>query len=177
MQNKVINEPIVIGKVSKPHGVRGFLKVVPETDEPDRFNLLSEVAVRLPFSQKIEHYTIENVSVNNGFILLKFDVINTRDAAESLRDCELIIDRSECLPLENGSYYIFDLIGLEVVDSSGQHLGELKEVLQYPAHDVYVVKSGDNEVMVPAVAEIVKGIDLKAGKITIDPLNGMFSDS
>ncbi len=167
---------VTIGKILKPHGIRGIVKILATTDEPERFRLLERINIRYPGTGKLENYTIEQINVQSTGVLIKFAGINNRTEAEYLRGCELIIDENDCLPLAAGAYYCFQLEGLQVVDLNDKHLGEIIQVLQYPAHDVYVMRYGTAEVMIPAVSEFIKAIDIETGKMILSPVEGLLPE-
>ena len=107
---------------------------------------------------------------------MKFSGIDDRNEAETLRGCELTIDETECLPLADDVYYCFQLQGLKVFDISGRQLGGIVQILQYPAHDLYVMLYGTAEVMIPAVSEFIKQIDIAAGTMVINPVDGLLPE-
>lgn len=152
---------IVIGKIGAPHGVKGEVRVTPLTDFPDRFQALK--AVYLDETRSLE---IESVKQNKQFFLLKFRGVNDRDGAALLRGKLLKVPRSQAAPLGEGEYYSFDIIGLRVYDGEDD-LGEIKEIIKTGSNDVYVVKSGDRETLVPALKQVVKQIDLDAGLMRV----------
>ena len=166
------DELITIGKVLRPHGLSGFVKVFPTTDSPDRFRFLKTIRLRLN-DNRIELFELERFQKQNRILLLKFKETGSRDAAEKLRDAEILIPRNECLALENDEYYIFDLIGSKVETMAGDYVGVIKDVLEYPAQDVYLVKNGKKEALIPAVAQIVKKVDIQAGRVVIDMIEGL----
>ncbi|MCA9730645.1 MAG: 16S rRNA processing protein RimM [Deferribacteres bacterium] len=176
MQNSYEELRIVIGKILKPHGIQGAVKVLPMTDDPNRFQLLDRVVVRDSYTQKVVELSIEDVNIQADSLFIKFVDVNDRNSAEKLRDNELLILRNECLPLEDGVHYIFDLEGLNVEDTNGQCLGKIDQVLQYPAHDIYVMQYHNTEVMIPAVSEFVKKIEIAKGRIIINTMPGLLPD-
>lgn len=167
---------VTIGKVLKPHGVKGAVKILPTTDDPQRFRLVKKICLYFPVTGKFKYLTIEHANIQSTGVLIKFVGVNDRSDAELLRDCELTIEESECLPLADDAYYYFQLQGLQVYDLANKHLGEIIKVLQYPAHDIYVLRYGIAEVMIPAVAEFIKKIDIEAGKMIIKPVDGLLPE-
>lgn len=161
-----------IGKILKPHGIRGDVRVLPMTDDPRRFELLNPVKI---FDKSLSQLlTIEKVWYHKQFVMLKFIGINDMTAAETLRGAEIKIDDSEALPLGKDEYYIRDLLGLCVVTDSDETLGELSDVLQTGANDVYVVKNKDgDEILIPAIAQCVLGVDMKTRAMTVHLLEGL----
>ncbi len=168
---------VTIGKILKPHGIRGFFKVLPTTDDPGRFSDLQTIRLRWPGKEHIRTYEPEKIQVQAHALLIKLHGVDTRNDAELLRNCEIVIERKECLPLDDDAFYIFDLIGLRVETVSGQAIGTLREVLQYPANDVYVVDTGEAEVLIPAVGHVVKKIDLEQSLMVIEPIEGLLPEA
>ncbi len=166
---------ITVGKILKPHGIKGYVRVFPTTDHPERFRALSKVRVIQPNRSALE-LTIEKVVVQTQGVLVKFAEISNRNDAESLRNARIVIDRSECLPLEKDSYYIFELIGCRVFTTAGEELGVLEEVWDLPANDVYVVRADEREILIPAVAEFIKQVDIENQRIVIEPVDGLIPE-
>ncbi|KAA3661262.1 MAG: 16S rRNA processing protein RimM [Calditrichaeota bacterium] len=169
-------EWITVGRIVKPHGIGGVVKVLPTTDDPSRFRLLKTIALRNSLNQKVSSLTIENMNFQQNNLIIKFVEINDRNTAETFRDSELIIERDQCLPLENGAHYIFELVGMDVVNESGDHLGKIKDVLQYPAHDIYTMQYHGTDIMIPAVSEFIRSIDIDAGQVIINPVPGLLPE-
>ncbi|MBN2009467.1 16S rRNA processing protein RimM [candidate division KSB1 bacterium] len=165
------HELICIGEVLNAHGIRGDIIIKPWTDDPDQFDELAEVYITN--RDELKQFTIEKVRITQKKIIVKFRGIDNRNAAEQLRGALLQRQRSELRALAEDEYFIFDLIGLDVKSTSGETIGSITDVMEMPAHDVYVVQQGSREVLIPAVKSIVKSIDLDAGKIIIDPIDGL----
>jgi 16S rRNA processing protein RimM len=157
---------IEIGKIVGTHGVRGELRVEPWCDSP---------AFLAGFPAVCLHgkaHTVESARVHKRLVLLKLEGVDTVESAQALRDGVLYIDRSG-IELPEGRYFIQDLIGLSVTGQDGERVGTLYDVLTAPAHDVYIVRGGDGEHMIPAVPEFVKKIDLENGVIQVALIEGM----
>ncbi len=162
----------IVGKVLKPQGTNGSVKVEIITSFPEHFLDLKQVYIEK--ENKKQAYSIEQVRLSNRFVFIKFIGIDTIDQAEQLRDHYLYITQEDLTPLGEDEYYIHQLVGLKVYDEQGQFLGVLKDVLSYASNDVYVVESeSKKEIMVPAVKSIIKKVDLKAGTMTIHLMEGL----
>lgn len=166
-------EWVSIGVVVGAHGVKGELRVKPLTDFPERFESTKTVSalkddVRLSF-------VIESARPHgNALYLLKLVGVDDRGAAEAMRRIELQVARDEAMPLPEGSYYIFDLIGIAVRTVEGESLGELRDVLQTGANDVYVVRDPrGKELLIPALKDVVKRVDLDERLMIVEPLPGL----
>ncbi len=159
----------VVGRVLRPHGIRGELRIALETDHPERL----QPPLTLYFGPMRLAYTIAGVRFDRGDMLLKLEGLDSRTEAESLRGLEVAIRADEAVPLQPGEYYIHQIIGLEVWTEGGRHLGQVVEVLETGANDVYVVHGPGGEVLIPAIQDVVIAIDLSSGRMIIRPLEGL----
>lgn len=163
---------VVVGRIGRPHGIRGEVTVEPRTDEPDeRF---------APGSTLMRAGTDSTLSVarshwHSGRLLIHFDGIDDRSAAEGLRGTLLEVERADdAVPAEEDEYYDSALIGCEVVTLAGEAVGIVAEVAHLPAQDLLVVaRASGAEVLVPFVSEIVPEVDMPARRILIDPPPGL----
>ena len=155
---------IVIGKLGAPHGIRGELRVIPLTDFPERFENLKQVYVEDALLD------IESVKYHKQFVIIKFKQCPVREEAARLTGRLIYIDKKDAVPLEEGEYYTFDIIGLEVFDVDGNTLGNVTEVLKTGSNDVYVVsqKGEAKQLLVPALKAVVKEIDIEKGRMVVD---------
>ncbi|QDR80438.1 ribosome maturation factor RimM [Sporomusa termitida] len=154
---------ITIGKIVAPHGVRGDVRIFPLTDFPDRFHALKTVYV-----ENVGQMQLESARPHKKFILLKFAGINTMNEAGNLSGKLLKIGREDLVQLPAGQYYIFDIIGLNVFNEEGELLGIITDVLQPGSNDVYVIETQDKqELLVPAIKEVVKQIDIAGKKMLV----------
>ncbi len=159
-----------IGTITRPHGLHGEVRVLPDTDFPDRFLTLRRVLVAGPEGEV--PYEVESVRPHGRFFLVKLRGIKTREAAEALRGREVRIPREEAAPLPEGTYYVSDILGLEVQTVEGEVLGRVRDVLRTGANDVYVV-AGKREILLPAIEDVIEEVDLKAGRIVVRLLPGL----
>lgn len=157
------NEFITIGKAVAPHGVRGDVRVVPLTDFPERFSSLK--TVRLDDGRVL---TVEGAKYHKQFVLLKFRGLDDRNAVEPIKGKLLQVGRADLVPLPEGHYYIFDIIGLEVFDEAGASLGRVADVLATGANDVYITeREGSKPLLIPAIKEVVRSIDIPGGRMVV----------
>lgn len=166
------DQMIAIGRITRAQGLRGEVNIEPLTDDPGRFSLLERVTVEKS-DGLAQVMKIEKARVVKQRVILKLSDLTNRTEAEAWRGAEIKIPQHECLPLAAGSYYIFDLIGLQVVTAAGTVIGEITQVMDLPANDVYVVQSETREYLIPAISEVIKNIDLDAGLMTINPIEGL----
>ncbi len=163
---------IAIGKIAKPVGLKGEVKVLPWTDFPERFAKMSRVFVRKKGEPEYE-LEIVRARGHSRAILLQFAGITTPEAADRLRNAELLISREEAMPLPEGTYYTFELIGVEVVSEEGELIGRLTDVWSMPAQDVYVVEREGKEILVPALQTIIRDVDLPRQRMTVNLPDGL----
>jgi 16S rRNA processing protein rimM len=158
------------GKIVTTHGIRGEVKIMPYTDYPE---LLCEFD-RLFLGKNHEEITIERSRVFKNMIIAKLKGYDTPEAAEKLRNKILYMHRDD-LELDENTYFIQDLIGIEVSDAdSGFVYGKITDVMQTGANDVYVIQGKDREYLVPAIPEVVISTDIDENTMTIRPLEGLF---
>jgi len=160
-----------IGIVLKPQGVRGEVKVEPLSPYPERFEKLKKIFVQKETPQT---YSVEKVRITDRFVFLKFVEINSRDEAENLRNCELLIKQEDLINLAADEYFLHDLIGCNVLSESGEEIGEITDIMQNSSNDVYIVNSRDGkEILIPAVKEVVIKVNIKQKKVIIRPMDGL----
>ena len=151
---------LVIGKIVKPQGIRGEVKVYPYTDDAEVFGDIARV-----FIDGTE-YKILNARFGDGMAYLSLRGVPDRNAAELLRDKELTIPRDEAPAPEEGSYYIADILGSEIVTDTGKVLGTLKDVRQ-AATDIYTLETDNGEVLFPTATGVVLSVDVENKRITV----------
>ena len=156
-------EHLAIGRIVKPFGVRGELLVEPLTDDPARFSDLKTVLIGQE-GEAPNEVIVEHVRIAGRRVRLTLEGICTRDAAEDLRGLFLFVARADRITLPPGRHFVHTLIGLTVLSEEGGRLGTLAEVLKLPAHDVYVVRGEQGEIMIPAVEEFIRRIDPAGGR-------------
>jgi len=162
-------EFITIGQILLPRGIKGKLKVKVVTDFPQRFAPASKVYVNQ------QPMTIDGAEWHKGNAIIKFNAIDSLDAAQKLKGQPIEIHRSQLEPLPEGQYYHFQLIGLEVWTTQGELLGTVTEILSAKSNDNYVVRGSRGEILIPAIEDIVKSIDPDGGRIVIEPVEGLLS--
>ena len=167
-----MEEYLRVGVISSAHGVKGEVNVFPTTDEPEMFRkwktlILENKGVR-------NEVAIKGVKNFKQMIILKFDGVDDRDAAERLRGGELWIHRSQSVPCRENENFIVDLIGLTVVTDEEVILGKCSNVLQTGANDVYVVKTENGkEILLPAIRQCILNVDLEQNTMTVHLLPGL----
>jgi 16S rRNA processing protein RimM len=165
---------LVVGRIGRPHGVRGEVTVEVRTDDPDaRFapgsSLRTDPESRGPL-------TVAAARPRSGGLVLAFEGIGSREAAEALRNTMLVVDSAALPPIEDADeWYDHQLVGLAAVDPAGAPLGEVADVVHAPGSDLLVVTDPDGgEHLVPFIRAIVPTVDVAAGRVVVDPPEGLF---
>lgn len=162
---------LLVGEVVKPHGVRGEVKVRVHTEEAERFGWLETVYVG---ERALQPMVVESARLHKGGVLLKLAGCDDRDAAERLRGAWLQIPETEALPLEDDEYYLYELQGLQVIDEAGERLGELVDVIETKANNVFVVHDdAGQELLLPDIPQVIREIDFENGRMTVHLLPGL----
>ena len=166
-------EPLIsVGRIVRPHGIRGEVKVAPLTEWPERFQEFRSIYVE-PEGENGEWMEIERARVQGRRIILKLSGIDDRDRADSIRGFILKVDKETCPPLPEGQYYISDLIGMRVVTMAGEEIGLLVDVLNMPSQDVYVVEADGREILIPGVKAFIKRVDVENKMMIIETIPGL----
>lgn len=163
----------LVGKVVSIWGIKGELKVLPLVDSPDFFLGRRHLIFRSPDGAVLEH-EISGVRLINKMVRMGLNDVRDRSMAESFRGYEVLVPVSELPALEEDRFYYYQLEGLRVLTESGSLLGILEQVIETGSNDVYVVRSESGvELLVPAIHDVIKRIDLESGEMIISPLEGM----
>jgi 16S rRNA processing protein RimM len=168
-------ELIAVGKIVNTHGVKGYVKVFPLTDNLERFCRLSKVLLVLGEYRREEAIDQVRLDSHKNNVYLLFKGITDKSLADPLKNSLIMIPKSQLVPLPENTYYHFQLIGLQVYLQEGAYLGKIKQILETGANDVYLVENepGDKPILIPALKSIVKEIDLEQGKMIVDPPPGL----
>jgi 16S rRNA processing protein RimM len=161
-----------VGEFVKAFGIKGEIVVRPMTDSVQRLGKLRRVFVGQT-AATAQETTVEFVRVERRGVRVKLSHVDDRIAAERIVGALLFVDETDRTRLPKGRYFIHDVVGLTVIDEGHRTIGTVRDVLRMPAHDVYVVRSGDHEVMVPAVKQFIKSIDLKTKTMRVRLIEGM----
>lgn len=162
---------VIVGRVVRPHGIRGELRIRPDTDFPERLPALREV-VLLKNGESMQA-SVVSIRPHGTAMLVKLNGIDTLDAASHWRDAAIAVRREDAVPLEPGRHYVFEVVGLRVETEDGQTLGTVAEVLRTGSNDVYVVSGAGRDILVPAISTVVLTIDVAGGRMVIRPMPGM----
>jgi len=164
-------ELIAVGRILRPQGRRGEVRVEPLTDEPERFRELRACYLTPP--ETGERRAVETVWFQGGVPVLKLAASETLGDAEALVGRLVSIPRAEVRPLPPDRFYTFDLVGCTVETAEGRGLGVLTDVWPGTAHDLWVVRANGGECLIPAVSAIVERVDLAARVVVVRPPEGL----
>jgi 16S rRNA processing protein RimM len=167
---------LAVGRVLRPHGIRGEVRVEIITDYPERLGQHACFYLALPDSpEAVRCYAVEKLRQHQGVLLLKLSGCDDRNAADELRGMLVQVPLEKAVPLEQGEYYHFQLIGVRVETEDGEWLGQVAKVLETGANDVYVVRGPQGELLLPAVGDVVLDLDVESRRMVVRLLQGMLS--
>lgn len=154
-------ERLTVGKIAKPQGVGGEVKIVPLTDDVNRFKSLKNVFIGG------KEYAVEKARISPNGVFLTLSGVRDRNTAETLRNLDVEVDRKDAVALEQDRYFIVDLISSDVFVGE-ENIGKLVDVLQYGSADVYVISTKKGRAMIPAIKRIIVDISVQNKKIVLD---------
>lgn len=162
-----------IGQIVNTYGIKGFVKVVPFTDDITRFEKLKSVYIDI--KGNLKNFTIEEIKYSKNLVLIKFKEIPDINEAEKYRNYYIKIDRKDAIKLPKDTYFIADLIGLEVYnEATNELLGKVYDIFPTGSNDVYVVKDElGKQILLPGTKEVIKNVDLEQGKIYVNLIQGL----
>ena len=162
-----------VGKIVNTHGIRGDVSVMPTTDfVAERFAKGQDLYLQQ--AGEPLKLTVESARQHKGFILVKFVGYDNINDVQAFRDHELMVSGKDQQPLEDGQYYYHQIIGLSVKTVDGEELGTIKEILSPGANDVWVVqRDGKKDLLLPVIDDVVKDVDLDAGEVTVELMEGL----
>lgn len=159
---------ITVGKIINSFGNRGQVKIEPLTDFPERFFSREDLFLLLPSSPEPVKVTISNPFAHKNLIIADISCCESPEDVKKIMNSEIKIKKEQVKKLEKNSYYVFDIIGLEVYDEGGAYLGQVKDIITNAANDIYVVAKPDKkELLVPAIGRYIQKVDIENKKIII----------
>lgn len=165
-------EYLEIGQIVNTNGLKGLLVVNPFTDDIRRFENLETIYI--VYNKQLIEKKITDVKYKKNQVLLKLSGIDTIEEAEKFRECYLKIDRKDAIKLPKDTYFIVDLIGLEVYTVDDEFLGEIDDIFQTGSNDVYVIKDElGKQILLPAISEVVKKVDIDNKKMIVKLIPGI----
>lgn len=160
---------IKVGKIVNTHGVKGYVKCIPMTDDLERFEELKHV-----YTEKDDlKRSISDVWFQKGMVYLKLKNIDDMNSAETFKDTYISILEDQLRVLPNDSYYLFDLEGMDVYSTQGDYIGKISDVFQTGANDVYEVKNNNKSYLIPAIKDVVKSVNVQDKKMIINVIEGL----
>ncbi|MEE9216204.1 MAG: ribosome maturation factor RimM [Anaerolineales bacterium] len=161
---------LAVGRIVRPHGIRGELIVEPYSE-----TIRSIEAGSVVFIESLQTpYTILALRSHRNRLILRIDGCEDRDAAEKFRGSELLIPTPAAEPLPDGVYYRWQILGLSVNEEAGRHLGTVVEILETGANDVYIIRGdGTRELLLPAIEDVILEVDLKGGQLLVRLPDGL----
>lgn len=167
-----MDEYLEIGQIVNTNGLKGVLKIKPLTDDITRFEDLETVYIEK--AKELVEFKIQEVKYSKNMVLLKLEGIDDIDEAEKYKNFYLKINREDAVELEDDSYFIVDIIGCEVYTDTDELLGKVTDVFPTGSNDVYTVKNSEgNEILLPAIADVIKDVDIENKKIIIHLMEGL----
>ncbi len=161
-----------IGQIVNTYGIKGYLKVVPYTDDITRFEQLETIYVET--KKELKECTIEQVKYSKNLVLLKLKGIDDINVANEYKNCYLKIEREKAVKLPEDTYFIVDLIGIEVYSDEKETLGKIVDVFPTGSNDVYVVKDElGKQILLPAIGEVIKEVDISNKKMIVHLIAGL----
>ena len=161
-----------VGTIVNTQGLKGDVRIMPSTDDPSRFDLLDHALLDLNGS--IKRCDIERVWYHKQFVIVKFKGFDDINAAETLRGALVKIEAQFALPLSENEYYLRDLYDLKVFTDEGVELGELTNIIQTGANDVYSVKMANGrDVLLPAIKDCILSVDVPAKRMVVHLMDGL----
>jgi 16S rRNA processing protein RimM len=163
---------VLIGKITGTHGIKGQLRVVPYSGDSN--SILSQSSLILTGAEgESDVFKVAYSSIHGKKVLITLESYDGINQVEHLVGREVYVKREQLPELPDGEYYWCDLIGLKVITTKGECLGKLRDIFTAGNNDVYMVKDGDREYLIPAVEDIVTDINLIEGVMTVDPPEGL----
>jgi 16S rRNA processing protein RimM len=165
---------LTVGKVVNTHGVRGEIKVMPMTSDISRFDYLLFVTAN--WDGKPKEFRVLGTRYQKNLVLLKLSGIETMNDAEKLKGQELLVDRKHAKSLEDGEYFVCDIIGLKVYEED-EFLGVVADVLETGSNDVYVIRKEDSEdILLPALKSVIEKVDIEGKRMQVRVPEGLTDD-
>lgn len=167
-----MNDFLEVGQIVNSYGIKGFFKVVPFTDDITRFDDLDSIYIEK--NKKLEKKEIEEVKYHKHLVLLKIKGIDDINDTEQYKNCILKIDRADAVELPEDTYFITDLIGIDVYTEENEFLGNITDIFPTGSNDVYVVKDEmGKQILLPAIGEVIKEVNVEEKKMIVRLIPGL----
>ncbi|MCK9216566.1 MAG: ribosome maturation factor RimM [Firmicutes bacterium] len=162
---------ISVGQIIGVYGIKGELKVYPLTDNTKRFDNLDDVFIEM--KNEISKFKVDYVKYLKNLVIVKLKGIDSVESAGEFSGKYIKVSREDAVKLPSDSYFICDLIDAEVFTVEGLYLGKIKDVIKTGSNDVYIVKNDENEVLIPALKNIFKKIDIENSRLIVELPEGL----
>jgi 16S rRNA processing protein RimM len=161
---------IAVGRINRPHGVKGEVVVQPLSEVAARFAAGSHLFLQ---EDERDPLTVAEVRPHRGRLLVTFEGVRDRNGAEAMTGAFLLVPASSAPPLPEGEYWTHELVGCDVVTDDGRVLGPIREIIHTPANDVWVTQGEEGETLIPALKDVVKRVDLPARRVIVREVSGL----
>lgn len=163
-------QQLIIGYITRPHGIQGEIRVEIHTDQPDRFLMLENILVG---EEELQPMRVENVRFHQDIAILKLEGCDTRNQADGLRGKSILIPIEDAVPLEEDEFFIFQIIGLQAQTEEGEVLGEIIDVIETGANDVFIVETPSGQLLLPDIPDVILDADPEAGIVLVRLIPGL----
>ncbi len=162
---------LIVGRVIRPHGIRGALAMKPLTDYPERLFDVETLYV----GEEHHPYRVRRVTGRRERLLVELHGIDDRESAEMLRGELIYVHIRDAVPLEEGEYYLYQIENIRVITDEGEELGRVTGLIETGANDVYIITSPDREgeILIPAIPDVILKVDVDNGVMTVHLLDGL----
>ena len=161
-----------IGQIVNSYGLKGQMKIVPFTDDITRYSDLKTIYIEM--NKQLKEFKIEQVKYHKNNVLIKLEGIDDINDTEQFKNCYVKVDRTNAVELPEDSYFIVDLLGLEVFTEDNNLLGKIVDVFPTGSNDVYVVKDElGKQILLPAIGEVIKNVDIPNKKMIVNLIKGL----
>jgi len=174
LNNPKKRELITIGRIVKTHGIHGRLRIKYFNEDKSFFSY-RKILLMDPVGH-LESFDVTDARTHKDSIIIQLKNVDHIGAAERLVGASVLVEKEALPALEEGEYYWTDLIGMEVTTASGERVGEVLDVIPTGGADVFVVKEGEKEVLVPATEEVIRQVDIASRRMVVDLLKGLKED-
>jgi len=165
-------ELLLVGKVLRPHGLEGKLRILSYAESEKSF-LRPGIVVLKPERGEPREFRVFSIKPHKNVLLVKLKGLDSPEEAERYRGADIFLRKSLLTRRGEDEFYWHEIIGLRVCLKSGEHLGTIREIFQTGSNDIYVVREGEKEILIPAISDVVREIDLASKKMIIEPMEGL----
>lgn len=162
---------VAVGEIVGAHALRGLLRFRPY--QPPAPSLIDDLAVLLERDGEWREVRLAHVAPHGRMILLTIDAVADRDAAEALRGTRILVRKADLPPVDEDEFYHYELAGFAVATVDGRELGAIADTMATGLNDVWIVRDGEREYLIPVIADVVRTIDRDARRVLIDPMPGL----